>query len=149
MNRLAKIYTSAGIVLPSIGWDLRPTFNDRNIFFFVISRVYVSVCVSFFFFPPHVCHEHTRQHHWEDIYSWIRNYTVAATLPFRTIGCVASRGPGESYTATPSLVLPLGLHTVSLIFHGFSALFFFLPPSLLAMQMLSIFELQNAKCAFK
>ena len=149
MNRLAKIYTSAGIVLPSIGWDLRPTFNDRNIFFFVISRVYVSVCVSFFFFPPRMPRTYTPAPLGRYLFMNPKLHCSrdASVSHDRLRRVARPRRKLHGHPLPPPL--PLGLHTVSLIFHGFSALFFFLPPSLLAMQMLSIFELQNAKCAFK
>lgn len=41
--------------------------------------------------------KHTEQRHWKDIYSWIRNYTVAAMLPFRTIGWKLPSRFSESY----------------------------------------------------
>lgn len=57
--------------------------------------------IFFFFFalPPN--RKHTEQRHWEDIYSWIRNYAVAAMLPFRAIGWKLPSRFSESYILGP------------------------------------------------
>lgn len=91
--------------------------------------------------------KHTEQRHWEDIYSWIRNYTVAAMLPFRTIGWKLPSRFSESY------ILGYGPSYFTIFFRPILFLFslLFLSPFFTTlfpspeMQILRLFELQNAE----
>lgn len=129
-NRLGKIYTSGSTtVFSSIDWDLRATFNGSNIFFFVI----LDACVCVFFFPQP------------------RTYTVAALgrYLFMNPKLHCSRDASVSHDRLRHVAARRKLHepgTVPHISWFFRTVF---PLSPATMQMLSIFELQNARRTFK